>query len=90
MAEPIRLIVERKTATDASLAEQDWERVTRQYGTRAFSAKPAVDLRPGMPGLLVNVRYITRRPQRCEVKSRLFQAIVGLLHKPAASALDAI
>jgi hypothetical protein len=31
------------------------------------------------------VRYITRAPQRSEVKSRLFEAIVGLLHKPAGS-----
>jgi len=33
----------------------------------------------------VVVRYITRAPQRYEVKSRLFDAIVNLFHKPAAS-----
>jgi small-conductance mechanosensitive channel len=41
-AEQIRQTVERETEADARSAEQDWERVTRQYGTRAFSAKPAV------------------------------------------------
>jgi len=55
--------------------------VTRQYGTRVFSAKPAADLRPSPTGLMVNVRYITRAPQRYEVKSRLFQAIVEVMHK---------
>jgi small-conductance mechanosensitive channel len=78
-AAQIRRIVERETEADAQVAGQDWERITRQYGTRAFSARPAVDLRPGVTGLEVHVRYITRGPQRYEVKSRLFQEIVALL-----------
>jgi small-conductance mechanosensitive channel len=84
LAQQIREIVERATETDAQEAEKDWERVTRQYGMRPFSAKPAVDLRPSVNGLEVNVRYITRAPQRYVVKSRLFEAIVGLLHKSPA------
>jgi small-conductance mechanosensitive channel len=85
-SQEIRQAVERETAEDAAEAEQEWERVTRQYGTRTFSAKPAVDLRPSPNGLTVIVRYITRAPQRYEMKSRLFTAIVELLHKPVASA----
>ena len=85
VAEEIRLAVERETAKDTTEAEHDWERVTHQYGVRAFSAKPAVDLRPGLTGLDVKVRYITRAHQRSSVKSRLFQSIVGLLHQPAAA-----
>jgi small-conductance mechanosensitive channel len=85
-SQEIRQTVDRETAADAAEAEQEWERVTRQYGTRTFSAKPAVDLRPSAGGLTVIVRYITRAPQRYEVRSRLFTAIVELLHKPAASA----
>jgi small-conductance mechanosensitive channel len=79
IAQRIRDVVERETEADAQLAEQDWERITKQYGTQSFSAKPAVDLRPGMQGLEVQVRYITRGPQRYEMKSRLFKEIVGLL-----------
>jgi len=82
IAEQIRQTVERETESDATEAEQDWERVTKQYGTRSFSARPAVDLRPASSGLDVVVRYITRAPLRYQVKSRLFQAIVALLHKP--------
>jgi len=82
MAIEIRERVERETADDALAAEHDWERVTHQYGTQAFSAKPAVDLRPSINGLEVIVRYITRAPQRYEVKSRLFEAIVALVHRP--------
>ncbi len=82
-------IIERETSAAAAEAEQEWERVTRQYGTKPFSAKPTVDLRPGANGLDVVVRYITRAPQRFDVKSRLFQSIVELLHKPAQSATPA-
>jgi small-conductance mechanosensitive channel len=80
VAEQIRQTVERETEAASVEAAQDWERVTHQYGVTTFSAKPAVDLRPGINGLEVVVRYITRAPLRYEVKSRLFQAIVALLH----------
>jgi len=83
MALAIRERVEQETTADAAAAESDWERVTRQYGTKAFTAKPEVDLRPSINGLEVIVRYITRAPQRYLVKSRLFEAIVALIHKPA-------
>ena len=82
MALAIRERVERETVADATAAEHDWERVTHQYGTSPFSAKPEVDLRPSINGLEVIVRYITRAPKRYEVKSKLFQAIVELVHKP--------
>jgi small-conductance mechanosensitive channel len=85
MAEEIRKLVERETEADAAQATQDWERVTTQYGAHDFSAKPAVNLRPTVHGLEVGVRYITRAPQRYAVKSRLFQVIVDLLHKPAGN-----
>jgi small-conductance mechanosensitive channel len=83
-AQRIREVVEKETDADAKLAEQDWERITKQYGTRAFSARPAVDLRPGTGGLDLHVRYITRGPQRYEVKSRLFEEIVKLMREPAS------
>jgi small-conductance mechanosensitive channel len=86
LAEQIRQMVERETAEDAKMAEQEWERITHQYGTRTFSARPAADLRPGAAGLIVNIRYITRAPQRYEVKSRLFQGIVELLHNSERAA----
>ncbi len=85
LAEEIRKLVERETAADSARAAQDWERVTSRYGSRSFSAKPAVNLRPVAAGLEVVVRYITRAPQRYAIKSRLFQLIVELLHRPAAA-----
>ena len=84
-AEEIGKLVERETEADSAQAAQDWERVTKQYGARSFSAKPAVNLRPTGSGLQVIVRYITRAPQRNAMKSKLFQVIVDLMHKPPGS-----
>jgi len=82
-AQQMRGIVERETQADAAEAAKEWERVTRQYGARGFSATPAISLRPGANGLEVVVRYITRAPQRNAVKAKLFQAMVDLFRKPA-------
>ena len=82
MAQQIREIVEHETQADAAAAAKDWQRVTQQYGTRQFSAGPAVNLRPGVNGLEVVVRYITRAPQRNAVKVET--APVG--GRPAAQA----
>ena len=81
----IRNIVERATQADAAAAAKEWERVTRQYGAREFSAAPAVNLRPSATGLEVVVRYITRAPRRNVVKAELFQDLVDLLHKPTST-----
>lgn len=82
MALAIREKVEHDTEENAREAEKEWERVTHQYGTRPFSARPEIDLRPSINGLEIVVRYITRAPQRYEMKSRLLEGIVGLVHKP--------
>ncbi len=79
-AEQIREIVERETREDAAKAGEEWRRVTQQYGAREFSPGPAVNLRPGLNGLEVVVRYITHAPQRNVVKSRLLKAIVDVFH----------
>jgi small-conductance mechanosensitive channel len=84
-AEEIRKLVEHETETDAAQAAQDWERIMSPYGAHSFSAKPAVNLRPTDIGLKVVVRYITHAPQRYAMKSKLFQVIVELLHKPAGN-----
>ena len=81
MAQNIRELVAHETEGDALTAEDEWQRVTKQYGTRSFSARPALDLKPTVNGIDVVVRYITRAPQRYDVKSRLFEKIVALLHE---------
>jgi small-conductance mechanosensitive channel len=89
-AEAIRKLVQQETESDSAQAAQDWERITGQYGARSFSSKPAVNLRPTESGLKVVVRYITHAPHRYAVKSKLFQLIVSLLHKPAGNEAAAV
>jgi small-conductance mechanosensitive channel len=78
-AQQIRELVERETEADSVAAEQEWARVTQKYKTRTFSAKPAVEFRTSNKGLDVAVRYITRAPQRFEMRARLLHAIVDVL-----------
>ena len=86
MADQIADVVNRETEAEVRQAEEDWQRVTSQYGIREFSAKPALELRPSTAGLQVAVRYITRAPQRYEVKARLYHRVVDLLRQPASVA----
>lgn len=82
MAQQIRAELERETQADAAAAEKDWERVNRQYGVREFSAQPTVELRPSASSFDAIIRYITRAPQRHEVKVHLFAAIIDVFQKP--------
>jgi len=80
MVEQIQKIVLAETEKNSQLAEQEWQRAARRYGSH-FSALPAIDIRPSGSGVAVMVRYITRAHERYEVRSRLYQAIVELLHR---------
>jgi small-conductance mechanosensitive channel len=83
LAEKIREVVERESREDADAAAEAWQRVTREYGTRAFSAGPTVNIRPAPYGLEAVVRYITRAPRRNLMKARMFQQAVELI-RPVA------
>ncbi len=82
--ERIHKAVLKETEADARLAEEEWKRVTRQsgLGVSQFTAGPAVDLRPGATGIDIIVRYVARAADRFEVRNRLYQCVIDLLHKP--------
>ena len=82
--ESILQMVTKDTEKNARLAEQEWERVTHRYGVKGFSAAPSISLRPAGSGVEIVVRYITRAQERYEVRSRLYQAVVQLLHQKKA------
>ncbi len=84
--EQIHKAVLKETEKDSQLAEQEWKRVSRQsgFGLNQFSAVPAVDMRPGASGIDIIVRYVTRASYRYEVRNRLYQCVIDLLHKPLA------
>jgi small-conductance mechanosensitive channel len=84
LIEEIHTAVVRETEEEARLAEEEWKRTARQNNVGEFSASPAVDMRPGGSGIEIVVRYVTRAAKRFEVRNRLYQQVIGLMHKPAA------
>jgi len=74
----VRKEVVDETAKDTRMANDEWKQVNRH-----FTAEPAVDMRPGSSGIDLVVRYVTRASTRFEVRNRLYQKILRLLHQPA-------
>jgi small-conductance mechanosensitive channel len=81
LADSIKKIATDETAANARLAEQEWERVTPAYARGKFTASPSLVVRPSGQGVNIIVRYITRANERQEVRARLYQAVVELMHK---------
>jgi small-conductance mechanosensitive channel len=84
----IHIAVQQETEKDAKLAEEEWQRATKQRGVSHFSAEPSVDVRPAAAGVDVIVRYVTRATDRFDMRNRLYQAVVALLHKKDEKVLD--
>src|SRR5271157_3273141 len=78
-------LVSEQTQADATAAEQEWRRAAPHSAIQTFSAAPAINVRPTNLGVNLVVRYVVNAHKRYEVRTRLYQAIVGLLHsqKPA-------
>jgi small-conductance mechanosensitive channel len=81
--EAIHEAVNKETEKDSELAEEEWKRSTKQdVMVGQFSAKPSVDMRPAASGIDVIVRYVTRAGERFDMRNRLYQSVIDLLHKP--------
>jgi small-conductance mechanosensitive channel len=76
----IQKIVTAETEANAKLAQQEWQRAAPNSRGQALSAGPAISVRPTNLGINVVVGYITPAHTRHEVRARLYQAIVELLH----------
>lgn len=80
LIEKIRTIVNKETEKNTSLADLEWQRVSRRYGVRLFNSESTVHLKPTDSGVVVNVRYITRADDRADARFRLYHEVVKLLH----------
>ena len=78
-------LVSEQTQTDASKAEEEWRNATRRSAFQGFSAAPAIEVRPTNLGVNLVVRYVVNAHNRYEVRTRLYQAIVELLHGDRAA-----
>jgi small-conductance mechanosensitive channel len=74
--------VDEITRQDSEVATREWRRLSQLHGSLStLSAEPTVELRPS-GGLEVVVRYITRAQDRFEMRSRLNQRLLAILHAP--------
>jgi small-conductance mechanosensitive channel len=71
-----------ETQRDAKLAEEEWKRVPRKNGLSDASASSSVNMRPAGSGVDILVRYVTRASDRLEVRNRLYERVIDVLHKP--------
>lgn len=51
------------------------------YGLSQFKATPSVDMRPAASGVDIVVRYVIRAGDRFDMRNRLYQSVIDLLHK---------
>ena len=86
--EGVQRMVERETAANAKLAEQEW-RTSSGYHVKTFSAVPGFTVVPSATGVEIHVRYITRAPERHETRRRLYREVVALLHGKPGEGADA-
>jgi hypothetical protein len=73
--------VTKETETDAKTAEEEWSRATSHYRVDPVSLAPAINVRPTTSGVELHIRYITRANERFATRTKLYTALVGLLHK---------
>jgi small-conductance mechanosensitive channel len=73
-------LVSEQTQADATQAEEEWKNAAKRSAIQAFSAAPAINVRPTNLGVNLVVRYVVNAHNRYEVRTRLYQSIVGLLH----------
>jgi small-conductance mechanosensitive channel len=86
VADAIQKEVTAATAQSITQAEQEWRRAARGQGEAAFSAQPAIAVRPASGGVEIAVRYVTRASERLALRARLYQTAVQLLSQHPHSA----
>ncbi len=77
--EGIQKKVAEATAESAKQAEQEWQRAARSRGMGALSTSPAINVKPVIGGVQLDVRYITRANERYQLRAKLNQAAVEML-----------
>ena len=83
MAQQIQQTVLDESREKVHRAEQEWKHATRNQIVGRFSAAPVVNVRPSGSGIELQVRYVTAAGERDELRNRLYQRIVDLLHSPS-------
>jgi small-conductance mechanosensitive channel len=86
LMERIQKAVLDETADNSRRAEEEWRRGTQGEGLSRFSAAPVVNLRPTGSSIELQIRFVTAASERFDLRNRLFQQAVELLHEQPAPA----
>lgn len=81
MIDEIHEVVLKETKSGGQEAEREWQRATKQANLSLFSSTPSVEMRPAGSGIDILVRYVTRAGDRFEMRNRLYQSVINVLHK---------
>jgi small-conductance mechanosensitive channel len=81
----IHKAVVKETEKETRLAEEEWSRGAKGNALSQLTANPSVNMRPATSGIDIVVRYVTRASDRFEVRNRLYQCVIDLLHKRPVS-----
>lgn len=93
LAKDVEAMAREETAENADLAEKEWKRSARASKLSRVSAAATVDLRPTASGIEIHLRYVTRAPERSEMRGRLYRQVIELLRErksPAEAAEVAV
>jgi small-conductance mechanosensitive channel len=82
-AQRIEDLAEEETKEHVRSAEREWRQAVRDENLARFSAAPVVSLRPSGAGIELHLRYVTPAEERFDVRNRLYQRVVDLLHSTA-------
>lgn len=77
--EAFRQKVAQATEQGAREAEQEWKSAAGSRKMSSLSAAPAIDMKPGVGGVEITVRYITRANERYQLRAKLYHEAVDLL-----------
>ncbi|HJW72061.1 MAG TPA: mechanosensitive ion channel domain-containing protein [Geothrix sp.] len=76
----LQKVLEEQTEANARLAENEWKQATARYRVQALSAVPSLNMVPTANGIEIRARYITRANERHDIRLKLNQAVVSLMH----------
>ncbi len=79
IAEAMRSEVATATAESGRQAEQEWKGVSRSPSVKGLAGAPAVHIKPVVGGTEIAIRYITRAPDRMELRATINHMAVELL-----------
>jgi small-conductance mechanosensitive channel len=89
VVERIQEAVMSATEANARIAGQEWKRGAHGDARDLFSANASVNLRPSSSGVDVQIRYVTRASERFDMRNRLYQLAIELLHEKDAATQSA-